>query len=34
MGNVFFDTCVYHQPGIDLLFSVIDAGRTSCSARR
>ncbi|HEX3488519.1 MAG TPA: amidohydrolase family protein [Streptosporangiaceae bacterium] len=23
MGNVFFDTCVYHQPGIDLLFSVI-----------
>ncbi|GGL10200.1 amidohydrolase family protein [Mangrovihabitans endophyticus] len=25
MGNVFFDTCVYHQPGIDLLFQVIDA---------
>jgi 4-oxalmesaconate hydratase len=24
MGNVFFDTCVYHQPGIDLLFKVID----------
>jgi len=24
MGNVFFDTCVYHQPGIDLLLSVID----------
>jgi 4-oxalmesaconate hydratase len=24
MGNVFFDTCVYHQPGIDLLVSVID----------
>ncbi|HWC79654.1 MAG TPA: amidohydrolase family protein [Pseudonocardiaceae bacterium] len=24
MRNVFFDTCVYHQPGIDLLFSVID----------
>ncbi len=24
MGNVFFDTCVYHQPGIDLLFQVID----------
>jgi 4-oxalmesaconate hydratase len=23
MGNVFFDTCVYHQPGIDLLFEVI-----------
>jgi 4-oxalmesaconate hydratase len=23
MGNVFFDTCVYHQPGIDLLTSVI-----------
>jgi 4-oxalmesaconate hydratase len=26
MGNVFFDTCVYHQPGIDLLFNVIDVG--------
>ena len=26
MRNVFFDTCVYHQPGIDLLFRVIDAG--------
>jgi len=25
MGNVFFDTCVYHQPGIDLLFDVIEA---------
>ena len=25
MNNVFFDTCVYHQPGIDLLLSVIDA---------
>lgn len=24
MRNVFFDTCVYHQPGIDLLFQVID----------
>jgi 4-oxalmesaconate hydratase len=24
MHNVFFDTCVYHQPGIDLLFDVID----------
>ncbi|MFC0505088.1 amidohydrolase family protein [Micromonospora costi] len=23
MKNVFFDTCVYHQHGIDLLFSVI-----------
>jgi 4-oxalmesaconate hydratase len=23
MGNVFFDTCVYHQPGIDLLTRVI-----------
>lgn len=23
MGNVFFDTCVYHQPGIDLLCKVI-----------
>jgi 4-oxalmesaconate hydratase len=26
MGNVFFDTCVYHQPGINLLFDVIDNG--------
>jgi 4-oxalmesaconate hydratase len=26
MGNVFFDTCVYHQPGIDLLVKVIDVG--------
>ena len=25
MQNLFFDTCVYHQPGIDLLFEVIDA---------
>ncbi len=24
MGNVYFDTCVYHQAGIDLLFDVID----------
>ena len=23
MNNVFFDTCVYHQPGIDLLVKVI-----------
>jgi 4-oxalmesaconate hydratase len=26
MQNVFFDTCVYHQPGIDLLVRVIDIG--------
>ena len=26
MRNVFFDTCVYHQPGIDLLVRVIDTG--------
>jgi len=25
MNNVFFDTCVYHQPGIDLLAEVIDS---------
>ncbi|MFV0372880.1 amidohydrolase family protein [Microbacterium sp.] len=25
LGNVFFDTCVYHQPGIDLLTSVVPA---------
>ena len=24
MKNVYFDTCVYHQPGIDLMFRVID----------
>ena len=26
MRNVYFDTCVYHQPGIDLLVDVIDVG--------
>jgi 4-oxalmesaconate hydratase len=26
MGNVFFDTCVYHQAGIDLLLRVVGAG--------
>jgi 4-oxalmesaconate hydratase len=25
LRNVFFDTCVYHQPGIDLLLKVIPA---------
>lgn len=25
MNNVYFDTCVYHQPGIDLLVNVIPA---------
>jgi 4-oxalmesaconate hydratase len=25
LRNVFFDTCVYHQPGIDLLYKVIGA---------
>ena len=25
LGNVWFDTCVYHQPGIDLLVDVIPA---------
>jgi 4-oxalmesaconate hydratase len=25
MGNVFFDTCVYHRPGISLLFEVVPA---------
>jgi 4-oxalmesaconate hydratase len=24
MRNIWFDTCVYHQPGMDLLFKVID----------
>jgi 4-oxalmesaconate hydratase len=22
-GNIFFDTCVYHQPGVDLLTKVV-----------
>jgi 4-oxalmesaconate hydratase len=26
LRNVYFDTCVYHQPGIDLLHSVIPVG--------
>ncbi|MFD8075006.1 amidohydrolase family protein [Streptomyces sp. NPDC059718] len=26
MKNVWFDTCVYHQPGIDLLHRVVDTG--------
>ena len=26
LNNVYFDTCVYHQPGIDLLLDVIPAG--------
>lgn len=25
MNNVFFDTCVYHQPGVNLLAEVIDS---------
>jgi len=41
MGNVYFDTCVYHQPGIDLLFEVIErknilfgSEMLRCGARR
>jgi 4-oxalmesaconate hydratase len=26
LGNVFFDTCVYHQPGIELLLRVMGPG--------
>ncbi|MCF3962153.1 amidohydrolase family protein [Streptomyces fuscigenes] len=26
MDNVFFDTCVYHQPGVDLLTKVVPGG--------
>lgn len=26
LNNIFFDTCVYHQPGIDLLTKVIPVG--------
>jgi len=37
MKNVYFDTCVYHQPGIDLLFEVIERKNilfgSECSAR-
>jgi 4-oxalmesaconate hydratase len=29
LNNIFFDTCVYHQPGIDLLTEVIPV-RTCC----
>ena len=25
MGNIFFDTCVYHQPGMELLINVVGA---------
>jgi 4-oxalmesaconate hydratase len=25
LNNIYFDTCVYHQPGIDLLTKVIPA---------
>ncbi len=25
LRNVYFDTCVYHQPGVDLLLEVIPA---------
>jgi 4-oxalmesaconate hydratase len=25
LDNIYFDTCVYHQPGIDLLLKVIPA---------
>ena len=32
MKNVFFDTCVYHQPGIDLLFEVIDIENILCGS--
>jgi 4-oxalmesaconate hydratase len=28
LGNVFFDTCVYHQPGIDLLLDVVPRRNT------
>nr|BFE73154.1 amidohydrolase family protein [Actinoplanes digitatis] len=33
MGNVLFDTCVYHQPGIDLLFDVIEAEQPALRLR-
>jgi 4-oxalmesaconate hydratase len=26
LGNIYFDTCVYHQPGVDLLCRVIPPG--------
>jgi len=26
LKNIFFDTCVYHQPGIDLLMKVVPSG--------
>jgi len=33
LDNVFFDTCVYHQPGMELLLKVIPR-TTFCSPRR
>ena len=33
LDNVFFDTCVYHDPGIELLLKVIPS-RTCCSPPR
>jgi 4-oxalmesaconate hydratase len=33
LDNIYFDTCVYHQPGIDLLLKVIPK-EISCSHRR
>ena len=33
MPNVFFDTCVYHQPGINLLFEVIEHGNLLFGSR-
>jgi 4-oxalmesaconate hydratase len=32
LNNIFFDTCVYHQPGIDLLARVIPAENTLCAS--
>ncbi len=32
MKNVFFDTCVYHQPGIDLLLKVIPVENILCGS--
>ena len=33
-GNVWFDTCVYHQAGIDCLLAVVRRPTTSCSGPR
>ena len=32
LNNIYFDTCVYHQPGIDLLNTVIPVKNVLCAS--